>query len=107
MSASDHTPKEPIPAHTAPGWDVPEEGGTRRSHPARLRLGGSATGWALSDRFDRLLPPHKHYLGLCRRTFLIGAAVVVVVLLALIIGLSVGLTQKKYFCQAMSSLASR
>ncbi|KAF2650401.1 hypothetical protein K491DRAFT_132004 [Lophiostoma macrostomum CBS 122681] len=109
MSVSEYSLKEPLSAHTSnkndPGWDIPDA--TRASQPSRFRLGGSATGWALSDRIDRLLPAHKRYLGRSRRTFLIGVAVIIIILVGLIIGLSVGLTQKKCFLSASLTLANR
>lgn len=73
------------------GWDIPEDGQSKRRN---MRLGGaSAAGWALSDRFDRMLPPHRRYFGRSRRTILIIILVVFLCLLALIIGLAVGLTK--------------
>lgn len=59
-----------------------------------MRLGGaSAAGWAFSDRLDRMLPPHRRYFGRSRRTLLIVVLVIFLCLLALIIGLAVGLTK--------------
>ncbi|KAF2013047.1 hypothetical protein BU24DRAFT_425610 [Aaosphaeria arxii CBS 175.79] len=91
-------PQKPLPAFKketdvddAPNWDIPEEGAVRQR---RFRIGGAATGWAISDRFDRILPPHKRYLGRSRRTLLIGIGVVFLLLLGLIIGLAVGLSKK-------------
>ncbi|KAF2278720.1 uncharacterized protein EI97DRAFT_217290 [Westerdykella ornata] len=72
-------------------WETPEEGTSKKF---RIPIGGLAAGWAIADRFDRLLPPHKRYLGRSRRTFLVCVGVVFVVVLALVIGLSVGLTRK-------------
>lgn len=90
--------KEPLPAHTnatsGPDWDLPA-GGTASKR--RNRLGGSATGWAISDRFDRILPPHKRYLGRSRRTLLIAIAIVLLLLLGLIIGLATGLNKKSKY----------
>ncbi|KAF2824500.1 hypothetical protein CC86DRAFT_408578 [Ophiobolus disseminans] len=75
-------------------WDIPEEGQSkrRRNH---LGAGAGATRWALSDRFDRMLPPHKRYFGRSRRTLLIIVLVVFLCLLALIIGLAAGLSGTK------------
>ena len=93
---------EPSPAHlkevdtknttSDSGWDIPEEGQSKRRH-IHLGVGASATGWAVSDRFDRMLPPHRRYFGRSRRTFLIIVLVILLALLALIIGLAVGLTK--------------
>lgn len=90
--------EEPVPAHmkevgtidTSATWDVHEEAQIKRR---RIHLGAGA-GWAFSDRFDRIFPPHKRYLGRSRRTFLIVLFVALVCLLALIIGLAVGLSKK-------------
>lgn len=46
----------------------------------------------MAQRFDRVLPPHRKYLGMRRKLFLIVLSVILVALLALIIGLSVGLS---------------
>ena len=46
------------------------------------------------SKLDAMLPPHKRYLGVQRRTFLIILAAVSISLLALIIGLSVGLSKR-------------
>jgi hypothetical protein len=97
---------EPSPAHLKEvttsksfdsTWDVPEEA-QREKKRKFLSVGTGATGWALSDRFDRILPPHKRYLGRSRRTLLIIILVAFLCLLALIIGLAVGLGRgsKKY-----------
>lgn len=94
-------PKKPLPAHTAgnnaPDWEIPEEGTTRKSRLRFRGIGGSATGWAISDRFDRVLPPHKRYFGRSRRVLLIAIGVIFLLLLALIIGLAVGLSNKSKY----------
>jgi len=46
----------------------------------------------MAQRLDRILPPHRKYLGIRRKLFLIVLAIVLVLLLGLIIGLSVGLS---------------
>ncbi|OAL03587.1 hypothetical protein IQ06DRAFT_243600 [Phaeosphaeriaceae sp. SRC1lsM3a] len=90
---------EPSPAHLKEvetgksvnsTWDTPEEG-QRKSRRNFLGVGSGAAGWALSDRFNRILPPHKRYFGRSRRTLLIIVGVAFLCLLALIIGLAVGL----------------
>jgi hypothetical protein len=97
---------EPSPAHlkevntersTESTWNVPEEGQSKKKHNF-LGAGTGATAWALSDRLDRLLPPHKRYFGRSRRSLLIIILVAFLCLLALIIGLAVGLSggAKKY-----------
>lgn len=90
--------EEPAPAHlkeigtsdTSTTSDVPKEG---QSKTRRIHLGAGAR-WAVSDRFDRILPRHKRYLGRSRRTFLVALFLAFVCLLALIIGLAVGLSTK-------------
>ena len=47
----------------------------------------------LRQRFDGFLPQHRTYLGLSRRWFLIAVLCAVLAVLALIIGLAVGLTR--------------
>jgi hypothetical protein len=94
--------EEPAPAqvkelgtsNTATPWNGPEEGQKNRNGPLFGAGVGTGAGWALSDRFDRILPPHRRYLGLSRRTVLIALLVAFVCLLALIIGLAVGLSKK-------------
>lgn len=99
---------EPSPAHLKEvttsrsfesTWDVdvPEEA-QREKKRKFLGAGTGASGWALSDRFDRMLPPHRRYFGRSRRTLLIIILVAFLCLLALIIGLAVGLSggSKKY-----------
>ncbi|KAL2350590.1 RlpA-like double-psi beta-barrel-protein domain-containing protein-containing protein, partial [Cryomyces antarcticus] len=48
-------------------------------------------------QFDSVLPPHKSYLGLSRRVFLILLAAAVVLVVVLIIGLAVRLTRKSKY----------
>jgi hypothetical protein len=77
-------------------WDIPGDAPSKKKHNI---LGGvGVTRWALADRFDRVLPPHRRYLGRSRRTLLIIILVAFLCLLALIIGLAVGLGggSKKY-----------
>lgn len=46
----------------------------------------------IAQRLDRVLPPHKQYLGIRRKLCLIVLAVLLVLLLALTVGLAVGLS---------------
>ncbi|KAF1813211.1 hypothetical protein P152DRAFT_374586, partial [Eremomyces bilateralis CBS 781.70] len=48
----------------------------------------------LRTRLDRIVPPNRQYLGLRRRTFLIILVAIFLSLLALILGLSIGLSGK-------------
>lgn len=97
MSTPHEIPRKPLPVKkeesNAPEWEVPETGESKRT-----KIGtGCMAGWALSDRFDRLLPPHKRYFGRSRRTLLIAVGVIFLLLLGLIIGLAVGLTKKSKY----------
>ncbi|KAF2443098.1 hypothetical protein P171DRAFT_433436 [Karstenula rhodostoma CBS 690.94] len=90
--------KVPEPAHGAQGsaynasdWEVPEESTATRK---RLHLGSTSTRWAIADRFDRVLPPYKRYIGLKRRTFLFVLLGVLLAVIALAVGLGVGLGNK-------------
>lgn len=49
---------------------------------------------SLKERFNTAMPPHKKYLGMKRNIFLLAILAAFLALLALIIGLAVGLTQK-------------
>jgi hypothetical protein len=93
QTQKDVTPAPANPKENAPAsdWDIPETGDVKRS---RFHFGGASTGWAISDRFDCVLPPYKRYFGRSRRTLLIALAVLFLFLLGLIIGLAVGLTRK-------------
>lgn len=82
--------KETETIDTVTTWHMPEQGQGKRR---RIHL-GAGTGWSLSDRFDRIIPPHKQYLGRSRRTLLIVIGIAMLCLLALIIGLAVGLSNK-------------
>jgi hypothetical protein len=55
-----------------------------------------STGLPLRARFDAILPAHRRYLGMKRKTFLIALGAAFLALLALIIGLAVGLSSKRY-----------
>ena len=93
--------KTPEPAHgvqsnryDAPGWEIPEEGVASRKR-SRLRLGSASTRWAIADRFDRVFPPYKRYIGLKRRTLLLVLIAVLLALIALAVGLGVGLSNEQ------------
>lgn len=86
--------KELRTSHEPTTWEIPEEGQSKRRHMHLGTGAGAGLAWTISDRFDRLLPPHRRYLGRSRRTFLIALLVVFVCLLALVIGLAVGLSNK-------------
>jgi hypothetical protein len=73
-------------------WDAPEAQAKKKHSP--FGASATATGWALSDRFDRILPPHRRYYGRSRRTLLLAILALFLCLLALVVGLAVGLTRK-------------
>ena len=62
----------------------------RQHHNLGLNMGGKAV---LQEKFNAVLPRSRSYFGLKRRTFLIVVACAFLALLALIIGLAVGLTK--------------
>lgn len=49
---------------------------------------------SLGARLDQVLPPHRKYLGMRRRMFLLALLATILALLALIIGLAAGLTTR-------------
>lgn len=82
--------------HTViPEWDsnavkTYEAGATATTSHTGRQSGGKAV---LQEKFNAVLPRSRSYFGLTRRTFLIVLACAVLALLALIIGLAVGLTK--------------
>jgi hypothetical protein len=56
-----------------------------------------APGSTLRQKLDSTMPPHKKYFGMKRNVFLLVLLAAVLALLALIIGLAVGLTQKSKY----------
>lgn len=78
-----------------PEWDsnavkTYEAGATATKSHAGRRSSGKAV---LREKFNAVLPRSRSYFGFKRRTFLIVLACAVLALLALIIGLAVGLTK--------------
>lgn len=63
---------------------------TATTSHTKSRAGGKTV---LQEKFNAVLPRTRSYFGLKRRTFLIVLACAVLALLALIIGLAVGLTK--------------
>jgi hypothetical protein len=72
--------------------EVPEWEHTNVSNSAGPTT--QSTKPSLKKRFDTAMPPHKKYLGMKRNIFLLAILTAFLALLALIIGLAVGLTQK-------------
>lgn len=56
---------------------------------------GHSTKASFATKFDRVLPPHKRYVGMSRKVFLWVLLGVLLALLALIIGLAVGLSSSR------------
>lgn len=54
-------------------------------------------GSTLMAKFDSRMPPHKKYLGMKRNVFLLVLLAAFLALLALIIGLAVGLTHNSKY----------
>ena len=54
--------------------------------------GASQQPKSFSDRLNNVLPPHKRYIGLRRRAFLIVVAIITLTIFGLILGLAIGLT---------------
>jgi hypothetical protein len=64
-----------------------------------------STGPTLWQRFDNAMPRHKKYLGMKRNIFLLVLLAGLLALLALIIGLAVGLSHKsKYLTMPICTL---
>ena len=83
-------------AHSQPVTDkdveVPEWEHTNGTNNAGATT--QSVGPNLRQKLDSAMPPHKKYLGLKRNIFLLALLAAFLALLALIIGLAVGLTQK-------------
>ena len=73
-----------------PEWENAAVNNTRSDGAGARHL----TKGGLSQRFNSILPPHRRYLGLSRKVFLLVLLAVVLALLALIIGLAVGLSKR-------------
>jgi hypothetical protein len=69
---------------------IPDEPISRA--PARKRWRFAS----LHSLFDKAFPARRTYFGIRRKTFLLVALGVFIMLLALIFGLAIGLTHKKY-----------
>ncbi|KAG9676990.1 hypothetical protein KCU99_g2193, partial [Aureobasidium melanogenum] len=89
-------PQQPLaePTTIIPEWDS----NAVQTHKAEVTTSHSghhsaAKAAVLQEKFNAAFPKSRSYLGLKRRTFLIVLACTVLALLALIIGLAVGLTR--------------
>ncbi|USW59393.1 Putative RlpA-like domain superfamily protein [Septoria linicola] len=75
-----------------PEWEHIAAAGADGSVKEDARAPRQSTRDALSAKFDAILPPHRTYLRLSRKRFLIALTCSLLALLALIIGLAVGLS---------------
>ncbi|KAG9690657.1 hypothetical protein KCU95_g8707, partial [Aureobasidium melanogenum] len=95
QAAVSTAPQQPLaePTTIIPEWDS----NAVQTHKAEVTTSHSgnrpAAKAVLQEKFNAALPKSRSYLGLQRRTFLIVLACTVLALLALIIGLAVGLTR--------------
>ncbi|KAG9555291.1 hypothetical protein KCU77_g19000, partial [Aureobasidium melanogenum] len=89
------SPQQPLaePTTIIPEWDS-NAVQTHKAEVTTSHLGNRPAAKAvLQEKFNAVLPKSRSYLGLKRRTFLIVLACILLALLALIIGLAVGLTR--------------
>jgi hypothetical protein len=94
-------PMTPSGMTAEPDWELaPNQKTTGLSHipvgysnGQQQSIGNSRRSFR--QRFDTWLPPYKRYCGMRRRSCLIVSILVLLALLALIIGLAVGLSKKK------------
>ena len=91
--------RKPLPTaikSQLPEWETPNPH-TRNAEKPTLRQEWHDLKSSCSTTFNRLLPPHRRYLGLSRKVFCIGLLAISIALLALILGLSIGLsTSNRY-----------
>ena len=82
-----------------PEWETPNNGVTKEAPYGKTT---SSSRFQLRPLLDRHMPPHKRYLGLRRRLFLLVLACIIIALLALIVGLAVGLTLRNKWDNLLS-----
>ena len=75
-----------------PEWEHIAAGKNTENQTAGSTPQGSL-GYVLGTKLDRILPPHRKYVGLSRRTFLWTILAVTLALFVLVIGLAVGLSR--------------
>ncbi|KAL1631702.1 hypothetical protein SLS56_004376 [Neofusicoccum ribis] len=78
---------EPQHATQVPDWEPAAQAG----QGAGVKR---SVGETLRSKFDAACPPHRSYLGLKRRTFLLALLGAVLAIIALAVGLGVGLSKK-------------
>ncbi|KAK5163260.1 uncharacterized protein LTR77_010846 [Saxophila tyrrhenica] len=89
MSATTEQTSEKQPSQL-PEWEH-EAAGNSRDGRQNISTRGS-TKAAMSAKLDRMMPPHRKYLGMRRNVLLWVLLAIVLALLALIIGLAAGLS---------------
>lgn len=79
------------------GWETPnpyrDKGPLHRRKGAAVKQHWEKFSMVMSRKLDRVMPSHRKYCGCSRRLLLIFCTVVFVVIMALAIGLGVGLTR--------------
>jgi hypothetical protein len=86
--------QEPPPAHSEPVKDLEGDLSPHRHSPP-VTTSAKTTRPTFGEKFNRRFPAHRRYLGMSRKMFLCVLGGVILLLLALIIGLSVGLAKGK------------
>ena len=84
--------KAPPPHHPVTSWESSESQTGAPKRGCFHWLAASPTTWMLSDRFDRVMPPHRKYMKLSRRKFVIACLVLLLLLIGLVLGLAIGLS---------------
>lgn len=92
------TPRVPDAQHATnnetavPEWEhiAAKEHGSKQTGDHQAR---GSTKEAFQRKLDAVMPPHRKYIGLRRNVFLLALLAASLALLALIIGLAVGLTK--------------
>ena len=78
-----------------PEWD---EAGVNKQHGgAKRTVPPTSFKASVNSKLDSVLPPHKRYVGLTRKTFLWLLLAVISLFLALITGLAAGLSSKSKY----------
>jgi hypothetical protein len=90
------------PTTHVPEWETPSVDPKKENHG----FAGTLNKTTFTGFIDRILPPHKKYLGLRRNPFILIIILGLLALLALIIGLAVGLTKhNQYFSSCAPNLS--
>lgn len=95
--AHHHSPPPQYSQPAIPEWDenaqnVDTIGKAEAGNKTAIQSAGMSSQ-GLKDKFNRMFPAQKTYLGLRRRTFLIALACAALAIIGLVVGLAVGLTR--------------